>query len=152
MRIRTVKAQKVIKFTTKATLKDLNQYTGSKPSELIAEAMRLGYMVWEPQIWQYTGADGKPDTEFTLEIMLPIAGQGNGEPNAPFEIADIPEFKALVQLHEGPWANIGPVYCELMKHVATNQLPITGITREVYIRCDFEDQSNCITEVMIGLV
>ena len=39
-----------------------------------------------------------------------------------------------------------------MKHVADNTLQITGITREVYIRCDFENQENCITEVMIGLV
>jgi len=151
MRTTTVKAQKVLKFTTKATLKDLNKYTGSKPNELYAEAARLGYQCWEPQIWQYTGADGKPDTEFKLEIMLPIQGEGNGQKPEQFEIESIGEFKALQTLHEGPWSEIGPVYCQLMKHVGQNNLPITGTTREVYIRCDFEHQENCITEVLIGL-
>ena len=38
MRITTVKAKKVMKFTTNATLKDLDKYTGTKPSELYVEA------------------------------------------------------------------------------------------------------------------
>lgn len=152
MRITTVKAKKVMKFTTNATLKDLDKYTGTKPSELYAEAQRCGYQTLEPQIWQYTGPDGKPDTVFKLEIMLPIIGDGNGLKPEGFEIDEASEFKALQTLHEGPWAEIGPVYCKLMKHVADNALQTTGITREVYIRCDFENQENCITEVMIGLV
>lgn len=152
MRITTVKAKKVMKFTTNATLKDLDKYTGTKPTELYAEAQKCGYQTFEPQIWQYTGADGKPDTVFKLEIMLPITGDGNGLKPEGFEIGEIGEFKALQTLHEGPWAELGPVYCKLMKHVADNALQITGITREVYIRCDFENQENCITEVMIGLV
>lgn len=152
MRITTVKAKKVMKFTTNATLKDLDKYTGTKPSELYAEAQRCGYQTLEPQIWQYTGPDGKPDTVFKLEIMLPIIGDGNGLKPEGFEIDEASEFKALQTLHEGPWAEIGPVYCKLMKHVADNALQTTGVTREVYIRCDFENQENCITEVMIGLV
>lgn len=152
MRITTVKAKKVMKFTTNATLKDLDKYTGTKPSELYAEAQRCGYQTLEPQIWQYTGPDGKPDTVFKLEIMLPIMGDGNGLKPEGFEIDEVGEFKALQTLHEGPWAEIGPVYCKLMKHVADNALQTTGVTREVYIRCDFENQENCITEVLIGLV
>lgn len=152
MRITTVKAKKVMKFTTNATLKDLDKYTGTKPTELYTEAQRCGYQTLEPQIWQYTGPDGKPDTVFKLEIMLPISGDGNGLKPEGFEIGEAKEFKALQTLHEGPWAEIGPVYCKLMKHVADNALQTTGVTREVYIRCDFENQENCITEVMIGLV
>lgn len=151
MRITTAKAQKVIKFTTTATLMDLDKFTGSTPNQLYAEAARLGYQTWQPQIWQYTGADGKPDTVFKLEIMLPVEGEGNGLKSDKFEIAEASEFKALQTLHEGPWAEIAPVYCQLMKHVATNNLSVTGVTREVYVRCDFEDQANCITEVLIGL-
>lgn len=152
MRITTVKAKKVMKFTTNATLKDLDKYTGTKPSELYVEAQRCGYQTMEPQIWQYTGPDGKPDTVFKLEIMLPIMGDGNGLKPEGFEIDEVGEFKALQTLHEGPWAEIGPVYCKLMKHVADNALQPTGVTREVYVRCDFENQENCITEVLIGLV
>ena len=152
MRITTVKAKRVMKFTTNATLKDLDKYTGTKPSELYAEAQRCGYQTMEPQIWQYTGPDGKPDTVFKLEIMLPIIGDGNGLKPEGFEIDEAKEFKALQILHEGPWAELGPVYCKLMKHVADNALQTTGVTREVYIRCDFENQENCVTEVMIGLV
>lgn len=151
MRITTAKATKVIKFTTTATLKDLNNYTGNTPAELYAEAIRLGYQTPHPQIWQYTGADGKPDTEFKLEIMLPVVGSGNGLKSDKFEVDEVSQFKALQTIHEGPWSTIAPVYCQLMKHVADNNLNITGVTREVYIRCDFENQANCITEVMIGL-
>ena len=152
MRITTVKAKKVMKFTTNATLKDLDKYTGTKPTDLYVEAQRCGYQTMEPQIWQYTGPDGKPDTVFKLEIMLPIMGDGNELKPEGFEIDEVGEFKALQTLHEGPWAEIGPVYCKLMKHVADNALQPTGVTREVYVRCDFENQENCITEVMIGLV
>ncbi len=152
MRITTVKAKKVMKFTTNATLKDLDKYTGTKPTELYVEAQRCGYQTMEPQIWQYTGPDGKPDTVFKLEIMLPIMGDGNGLKPEGFEIDEVGEFKALQTLHEGPWAELGPVYCKLMKHVADNALQPTGVTREVYVRCDFENQENCITEVLIGLV
>lgn len=152
MRITTVKAKKVMKFTTNATLKDLDKYTGTKPTELYVEAQRCGYQTMEPQIWQYTGPDGKPDTVFKLEIMLPIMGDGNGLKPEGFEIDEVGEFKALQTLHEGPWAELGPVYCKLMKHVADNALQTTGVTREVYVRCDFENQENCITEVLIGLV
>lgn len=152
MRITTVKAKKVMKFTTNATLKDLDKYTGTKPTELYIEAQRCGYQTMEPQIWQYTGPDGKPDTVFKLEIMLPIMGDGNGLKPEGFEIDEVGEFKALQTLHEGPWAELGPVYCKLMKHVADNALQPTGVTREVYVRCDFENQENCITEVLIGLV
>ncbi len=152
MRITTVKAKKVMKFTTNATLKDLDKYTGTKPTELYVETQRCGYQTMEPQIWQYTGPDGKPDTVFKLEIMLPIMGDGNGLKPEGFEIDEVGEFKALQTLHEGPWAELGPVYCKLMKHVADNALQPTGVTREVYVRCDFENQENCITEVLIGLV
>ncbi|MCQ2237220.1 MAG: hypothetical protein MJZ18_09540 [Bacteroidales bacterium] len=151
MRISDVKAKRVIKFTTIATLKDLDKFTGTTPNQLYAEAARLGYQTWEPQIWQYTGADGKPETEFKLEIMLPIHGEGNGLKSDKFEIAEAAEFKALQTLHEGPWAEIAPVYCSLMKQVAETGLQTTNITREVYVRCDFENQENCITEVMIGI-
>ena len=99
MRITTVKAKKVMKFTTNATLKDLDKYTGTKPSELYAEAQRCGYQTMEPQIWQYTGPDGKPDTVFKLEIMLPIIGDGNGLKPEGFEIGEAKEFKALQTLH-----------------------------------------------------
>ena len=79
-------------------------------------------------------------------------GDGNGLKPEGFEIDEVGEFKALQTLHEGPWAELGPVYCKLMKHVADNALQPTGVTREVYVRCDFENQGNCITEVLIGLV
>lgn len=151
MRTTTSKSQKVLKYTTKATLSDLYKYTGTKPQELMAEAARLGYTCCGPQIWQYTGADGKPGTEFKLEIMLPIQGCGNGSKPCGFNTESLGEFKALQQLHEGPWSQIGSVYCSLMRHIAENGLKATGITREVYIRVDFEHQENCITEVLIGL-
>lgn len=151
MRTITVKAMKALKFSTKATLKDLNKYTGVKPNELYIEAQKLGYQTWDAQVWQYTGADGKMDTEFTLDILLPIRGDGNGTRSQLFEIVEVPEFKALQMLHEGPWSEIGPVYCQLMKYVAEKHLQPTGVTRENYIRCDFENQENCITEVLVGI-
>ncbi|MCQ2974879.1 MAG: GyrI-like domain-containing protein [Bacteroidales bacterium] len=152
MRTRTVKSFKALKFTTKATLKDLDKYTGQKPNELYIEAQKLGFQTCESQVWQYFGADGKPDTEFTLEILLPIQGEGNGSKSENFEIVQVPEFKCLSKLHEGPWSEIGPVYCEMMKYCFANNLKYNLISREVYIRCDFEDQSNCITEIQIGII
>lgn len=152
MRQRTVKAQRVLRYTTEATLKDLDKYTGTKPCELMEEAKRIGYKTLEPQIWQYIGCEPNPDKIFTLEIMLPIQGEGNGLKPNNFEIVDIPAFKCVSELHEGEWKEMGNTYGKIMNYCKDNNFQYNGLCREVYVHCDFEEHSNCITDVQMGIM
>lgn len=149
METKQVEKMKVIKFTTRATLKDLNQYTGVMPTRLMEKAQELGVASGEPQIWQYTGSDGKPDTEFLLEICVPVRSFV-GDPGE-FVFDEISAVACLSEIHKGPWMEMGLTYQKLIGKIVEEKIAITGVTREIYINCDFENQQNCITEIQVVL-
>ncbi|HOU69726.1 MAG TPA: GyrI-like domain-containing protein [Paludibacteraceae bacterium] len=149
MEIKQVDKTKVIKFATRATLKDLNQYTGVMPARLTEAAQKLGIATGEPQIWQYTGSDGNLDTEFSLEICIPIRSF-TGDPS-PFVFDELPSLRCISQLHKGPWMELGKTYQDIMEELLKKTIDFKPITREIYINCDFENQQNCITEVQVVL-
>lgn|SRR5574344_849165 len=149
METKTIAQQVVLKFETEATLSDLAKYTGNKPCELFDEIAALNLQVAGPQIWQYTGSDGRPDTKFKLEICVPIT-EAKGQPKQ-FVFDTIPAFKCLNATHLGEWNTMGDTYSKLMQSCFDNGLKPTGICREVYENCDFENQINNITQVQVGI-
>jgi effector-binding domain-containing protein len=42
-------------------------------------------------------------------------------------------------------------YQKIMGEVTRKSIPFSGVSREVYILCDFENQENCITEIQIEI-
>jgi len=147
MQVRIHPAVMVLAGTYRTTLKELHQFAHVS-KELHAEAAGKA-LISGPVYWIYHGTDGKPDTPFTLEIALPIQGFFNSE---IFSIRELPAFKAVVYRHEGAWEQLPSTYEKILEYVEKHKIPIRDECRELYINVDFQQPSNNITEVQVGVV
>jgi effector-binding domain-containing protein len=145
MQVRMHPPLTVLYSTHKTTLKELPQLS-SVSKEVYSDAANNSF-VSGPIFWIYRGADGKPDTEFTLEIAVPIQGFFNSK---KFSIKELTPFKAVVHRHEGPWEDLGDSYGQIMQYVESNKIPIKDEFREIYLNVDFQRPENNITEVQVG--
>jgi effector-binding domain-containing protein len=149
MEKKSVDKTTVLQFTLKASLATLTQDVGDIPNELMAIATTLGLEITGPQIWQYSGSDGQPNTKFTLDICIPVK-EAKGDPGK-FKFATLPEFKCISEMHNGPWSKLSNVYQRIMGEVTRKSIPFTGTSREIYMVCDFQDQEKCVTEVQMEI-
>lgn len=136
-------------YATRATMPTLSRQVDGIPEKMYAEAARLGLPVAGPMEWIYTGATGDAETEFDLEIALPIARPG--EPSDTFAYKIYPPFRCLAYTHSGPWSDFQAVYGQLFGHVRAANQPYNDQVREVYAVVDLDNQENCVTEIQIGL-
>jgi len=149
MEKKTLQKTTVLCYTLETSLKAMMDDTGTLPTELIEKATELRLEIAGPQIWVYDGSDGNPNTKFELTIAIPVS-KPNGDPGK-FRFAEFPEFKCISEIHKGSWARLGETYQKLMPAIMQQGLSYTGISREVYQICDFEEPENCITEIQIGI-
>jgi len=147
MKKKTVQKTTVLCYSLNTKLMNMMTDTGSLPNELVEKALELGLEIAGPQIWVYDGVDGSLNTPFELTIALPVAKTA-GEPGK-FRFAEFPAMSCISEIHKGPWAKLGETYQKLMPAIMQQGLTYTGISREVYHVCDFENQENCITEIQI---
>jgi effector-binding domain-containing protein len=119
------------------------------PNELMAKAAELQIEVAGPQIWQYTGSDGKPETRFTLDICIPIT-EGKGDAGK-FQFAELPVFNCVSEIHKGDWNKLGETYQRVIGEMIRKSMFPTGTSREIYSVCDFERPENNITEILIEI-
>lgn len=148
---KTVPAQAVLQFTTRTTLPQLGQYALTVFERLQAEAARLGLTVSGPIQWIYTGADGKPETEFRLDIALPVVNF-NGQTSDEFTLAELPAFDCVTTEYVGGWDGIPAVYDALMAHVQASGLTVTDVCREVYPTPHETDPTKHVTEIQVGVL
>ena len=150
MEIKTIKPVTVVYFRTKAKLADLQQYVGSKPDELFADATKNGLEIIEPNYWVYYGMDGNPATEFELEIAFPV--NANENYNGDFELKELAEFKCVTTMHKGSWMDMPQAYTNLINSVFQNGHSLSGQCRELYLNVNFIDIEENITEIQLGVV
>lgn len=117
------------------------------PSQMMMKAEELGLEITGPQIWNYFGVDGKPETRFNLDICIPISAV-NGNPGQ-FKFDVLPEVTCITELHKGAWAELGNTYQRVFGEMGRKGLVPTGANREIYLQCDFENQENNLTEVQV---
>ena len=147
MEKKTVKKTTVLCISLNTTLKTMMNDTGNLPNELVEKALELQLEIAGPQIWVYDSADGNLNTTFELTIAIPV-NKTNGE-TGNFRFAEFPEINCISEIHKGAWSRLGETYQKLMPAIMQQGLAYTGISREVYHVCDFENQENCITEIQI---
>jgi effector-binding domain-containing protein len=147
MEKKTVEKTTVICYTLKTSLKAMHDDVGNLPNEIAEKISQLKLEITGPQIWVYEGSDGNPNTKFELTIAVPVNKIGGD--SGKFRFAEFPEFKCISEIHKGSWASLGTSYQKLMPAIMQQGLSLTGISREVYKVCDFENQKNCITEIQI---
>jgi effector-binding domain-containing protein len=148
MKIKTHPPLTVLYSTHRTTIQQLNQFVGTVMKDLYTEAAN-STLVSGPVYWIYHGMDGKPDTEFTLEIALPIQGKFE---SSKFSIKDLPAFKTVTHVHEGAWEQLHATYGQMMQHIEANKIPMKDECRELYLNIDFQKPENNITEVQVGIL
>ena len=146
---KTTPAIPVIFFTTRTTLKELPNYVVKVAKELYAEAVANDLLPAGPLHWVYIGADGKPDTVFTLEIALPVSGPLKKE--SVFLQKELPSFTSLSATHNGAWDHLYETYEKLIDEVMVKGNKLSGICRELYHRIDLANPQHNITEVQVGI-
>ncbi|WP_127128257.1 GyrI-like domain-containing protein [Pseudoflavitalea rhizosphaerae] len=149
MEIKTHPPVTVLYSSHQTTLNTLHQYVGTVLQDLLAEAANQKALISGPVYWVYHGSDGKPDTEFTLEIALPVQGMSN---SGKFGLKQLPAFKALVHEHVGAWEDLPSVYGQLLKFIDDRKIAINDECREIYVNIDFQDPRNNITTVQMGVL
>lgn len=150
MDIKTIQPQWAITHSLQTNFQDLVQQVGDIPQQMLDALQKAGQQPCGPQTWIYSGCEGDPNANFQLEITLPIA-----DPSLKmdkFNIKCLPEFKCISAFNNGPWDQVGKIYEQLMAEAELNGLSPTFVSRELYLVCDFENQENCITEVLLGIL
>ena len=139
----------VLKYTLQSSIATLTTDVGNTANEMVAKATELGLEVTGPQIWQYDGSDGKPDTKFTIDICIPIkVAKGNA---GKFEFAELPEFTCISEIHKGPWSTSMNAYERILGEMSRKGMMLGNISREIYIVSDFVNQENNITEIQMQI-
>lgn len=149
MEIKTHPPVTVLFSSHQTTLSTLHQFIGTVLKDLLAEAASQQAFISGPGYWVYHGSDGKPDTQFTLEIALPVQGITSSQ---KFGVKQLPAFKALVQEHVGAWENLSVTYGQILKHVDERKIALTDECREIYLNVDFQQPANNITIVQMGIL
>ena len=149
MEIKTTPPVKVMFFTTRTSLEELESFVLKVAEELYEEITKQQLIPTGPQYWTYHGMDGKPDTVFTLEICVPVNGAPKTE--SVFLYKELAAFKCAAVLHHGSWDNLSKVYGTAIPNIFAQQKQLNGFFREMYINIDLENPANNITEVQIGI-
>ncbi len=131
----------------KTSLGKIHEAMGVLPQRAMEEIQKQDINPVAPQVWHYVDCDGKMDSEFTLEICLPVDKKGKDTDFIQF--GDLSEFDCVSYVHNGPWSEFESAYHHIFAEMEkAGQVHGTGV-REVYHHCDFEDQSICVTEIQI---
>ncbi len=150
MQVKVVKPLTFFYQSTQTTIKELGDYVDVVARDLYKEAANHDILVTGPIYWQYIGFDGKDDTQFTLEIALPVEGQ-KPDYQGKFAFKKASEYKCLSALHEGAWQEIPQTYGQLFDYIGRHRLRPSGTNREVYLNFNFQEPASNVTEIQIGL-
>jgi len=149
MEKKSVEKTTVLMCSLESSLATLTNDVGTLANDLQKMAGDLNLEIIGPQFWQYTNSDGQPNTKFLLDICIPVK-EAKGNPGR-FKFVELPVFNCISEIHKGPWNKMMNAYQKIMGEVTRKSIPFSGVSREVYILCDFENQENCITEIQIEI-
>lgn len=149
MQIKTLNSFTALCFSVQTNLEGLYRYVRVKARELYKDAIASNLEITGPVYWIYTGMDGRPETIFKLEIVIPVSKPQNY--SGSFLITEVAPIKSLYTTHFGSWEKLPETYGSLFGEIGLKGYVPTGICREMYINMDFNIPENDITEVQIGI-
>ena len=132
------------------SIKELSKFVRVKAFEIYKEAIVSGYEITGPVYWIYYGMDGNPDTQFNLEIGIPVQEKKN--PNDGFICKTVETMECATLIHNGTWENLSQSYSFLIAELMKSGRMLNGVAREVYINIDFNNPENNNTEIQLGLI
>lgn len=147
MEIKSIKKQKVFGKSFQTTFKDIQNFVAKVPAQIVEEIKKEQLEICGEQIWRYIGADGNPDTRFTLQIAFPIKENGSKHE----QVMNFDDFKCFSGMHYGSWKNFGKSYEKIIGELMVAGHKMTGEIREIYHVVDFEDEEKNVTEIQVGI-
>jgi effector-binding domain-containing protein len=149
METKIIKPINVLFYSEITNLGGLAKLVRVKANELHKEAIENKMEITGPVYWIYYGMDGNPQTNFTLEIAIPVLCETRYKGN--FQLKELPEFKCASMIHFGSWYDMPGSYSQLIGEVLKNNLALSGVSREVYLNINFLDMERNITEIQVGI-
>ena len=151
MQLKEAKPLTTLAYSTRTTLRDLNPFVRTVARQLYREAVRLDLEITGPIVWQYVGVDGKPDTVFHLDIVLPIQSV-QGEPAEGLVFKNLDSFKSGFAEHLGNWDHLPATYGPLIADLLQEGHQLSAVSREAYVNVDFEKPENNVTHIYMGIL
>jgi effector-binding domain-containing protein len=139
----------VLKHSMKTSLGTIVNDIEEFPNLIMLKAEELGLEISGPQIWNYSGVDGKPETEIKLDICVPVK-EAKGNPGQ-FTFDVLPAITCISETHNGAWSELGNTYQRVFGEMSRKSLIPKGGNREIYLRCDLENPENNITEIQVEI-
>lgn len=117
--------------------------------EMIRAAVTSDLELAGPVHWHYYGFTGDPESDFTLEIGVPVTALKTVP--APYGCKTLPAFQCVSTQHTGDWQHLAQAYEKLISGMLLGGIPMSGINRELYIHTDFEHPEANITRIQVGI-
>lgn len=151
MQTKTIQPIHVLYFETRTSFQKIFQYVRVEARKLYQDAIRNGLEITGPIYWVYEGADGRPDTVFTLTIALPVTPPSHPIDSA-YQLKQLETFECISETLYGNWDGLINTYGALFGEVMSQKFVMSGQSREIYLNMDFENPDRNITEVQVGIL
>lgn len=128
---------------SKTTLATMGPFIESF-NEAIMAGVKAGKLSPDgPPVFVYEGADGNPDTQFTLKVGVPV--REDQKPLDGFEIVELPKYESVSSVYCGSMAGMGEAYGKLFGELMELGYEPVGTSRETYLHWEGMDSENDIT-------
>ena len=145
VRIQSLKGYTYAFVSTRTTLRKLLE-TIDTLMPAIDKAVDAGQLRPEgPMVFNYHGATGDPDQEFTLGIGITV--QAGAKPPAGIEVIQVPARKCATLLYTGSALQLPNAYGKLFGGIGQMGLKPTDVCREVYLY--WEDRASVNNIVLL---
>ncbi|MBX2824893.1 MAG: hypothetical protein KTR33_09210 [Gammaproteobacteria bacterium] len=134
MQVNTSSPVSVVSTCLTATLENVSQRVGDLPMQLYDDLEQQRLEPKGPMVFVYRGVDGNPNTEFELEITLPVdAEAARDNYQGKFEIKRVEAFRHVETEYAGPVSAMSKEgYEPLFTDLSRSGLAPDGQCREVY--------------------
>lgn len=149
--LREVAPLNLLFFRTKTRVNELGSFVGTVARELYRDAVINDLEITGPVHWNYFGFNGDEQSEFVLEIALPVADIPRSYVGK-FRVKRTDGFRCITLRHEGSWYDLPKSYARLMQHIAGARFLPSDENRELYINIDFLHPEANITEIQMGII
>jgi len=152
MDIKKSEATLTVSTRLRATLDNITEQVGSTPERLYADLETQGVKPEGPMIFAYHGIDGQPQTEFDVDIAIPVTAEAAESYQGQYAVKPLESVSCVERVYKGPVSRMGeegyePMYADLGKG---GMVP-SGEVREIYLDWNGPASEDNQTAIQIGI-
>ncbi len=148
IKLKTVEETHVASISHVGPVEDMGKIIG----ELAGWIMQRGLQIAQsPFVVYYTSPMEVMADKMEYEVGIPFMGDTDEDERVKIKI--MPKHKVLSTIYKGPYAEIAPVYGEMMQHIMGEKYEMIGAPREAYLNSPGEVPENeLLTEVIFPII